>query len=145
MYSSHESYPTERHLENGQRVYFEPKNTQNAKENLKKYTSLMAFWCHKGVDFSRTLLHVVTAYYTYDKKMVAFNFDVGTPFVFRQLLKTNHVTSDCDEVLFWVIWLRKNVIEVAILTWSRKGNGVFNIRNTYDSRKYSFQFEKCSI
>lgn len=35
MYSSHECYPPERHLENVQRVHFESKNTQNAKENLK--------------------------------------------------------------------------------------------------------------
>lgn len=76
-FSIHERFPPvthlDVHLENGQRVYFDPSNIQEAMDNPKN-TTLMAFFklCQSD-EFATTLLYEeVPAYYTFNKNNGTF-------------------------------------------------------------------------
>ncbi|KAJ8723199.1 hypothetical protein PYW08_003111 [Mythimna loreyi] len=77
-FSIHDRHPTvmhlDVHLENGQRIYFDPYNVTERLENPRQ-TTLLAFFKLCEVDqFARSLTYdEVPSYYTYDKQRGVFN------------------------------------------------------------------------
>ncbi|KAJ2941595.1 hypothetical protein O0L34_g14649 [Tuta absoluta] len=77
-FSIHDRHPTvmhlDVHLENGQRIYFDPDNVRERLENPRQ-TTLLAFFklCEKD-QFAKTLTYdEVPSYYTFDKQRGVFN------------------------------------------------------------------------
>ncbi|CAG4984962.1 unnamed protein product [Colias eurytheme] len=77
-FSIHDRHPTvmhlDVHLENGQRIYFDPDNVADRLENPRQ-TTLLAFFRLCEVDqFARSLTYdQVPSYYTYDRQRGVFN------------------------------------------------------------------------
>ncbi|KAL0830677.1 hypothetical protein ABMA28_002814 [Loxostege sticticalis] len=74
----HERHPTvmhlDVHLENGQRIYFDPENVQERIDNPRQTTLLAFFKLCQECDFAKSLLYdEVPSYYTYDKQRGVFN------------------------------------------------------------------------
>lgn len=77
-FSIHDRHPTvmhlDVHLENGQRLYFNPENVRERLENPRRTTLLAYFSLCQEDSFARTLLYnEVPSYYTYNKQQGVFN------------------------------------------------------------------------
>lgn len=73
----HECYPPvihlDIHLENGQKIYFNPDNVLERVENPKNTTLLAFFKLCQDDAFTRTLMHEMPFYYTFNKTRDTFN------------------------------------------------------------------------
>lgn len=109
-FSIHEHYPAvyqlQIHLENGQRVYFDPENSDRVLRNPKRSTLIAFFELSQIDNFAKTLLYSqVPQYYTFNQSTKKFCRRTGCGASWSLPSRYKRSSVYCSSKLFRVLFL----------------------------------------